>query len=113
MVLGEAVLGGAVLGGAERCWVVLGEAVLGGRCWTHRVEVGYSLDLLVVVGAGQLGQALGVELPAVREELGPVLLGQLCAERVDGDDEGPTVRLELEAERTREDLYTYSHTHTH
>ena len=79
----------------------------GAGAWTHRVEVGYSFDLLVVVSPGQLGQALRVQLATVRKELGPVLLGQLCAERVDGDDEGPAVRLKLEAKWTREDMYTY------
>ena len=43
----------------------------------------------------------------MRKELGPVLLGQLCAERVDGDDEGPAVRLKLEARYKREDKYKY------
>lgn len=65
---------------------------------THGVEVGHGLDLLVVVRPGQLSKAFWVKLAAVREEFGPVLLGQLRAERVDGDDEGSPVGLELRAE---------------
>ena len=62
---------------------------------TYRVEISDGLDLLVVVGTGQLRKAFWVKLAAVGEELGAVLLGQLGAERVDGDDEGPPVGLEL------------------
>ena len=62
---------------------------------THRVVVGHVLDLLIVVGSSQLGQALRVEPSTVREELGTVLLGQLCAEGVNGDDEGAAVCFKL------------------
>jgi hypothetical protein len=34
----------------------------------------------------------------VREELGTVLLGQLCAERVDGDDESAAVCFKLQGQ---------------
>lgn len=44
---------------------------------THRVVVSNILDLFVVICSGQLSQALRVELATVREQLCPVLLGQL------------------------------------
>jgi len=78
---------------------------------THRVEVRYSFDLLIVVSTGQLGQALWVQFATVREELSPILLGQLCAERVDGDDEGPAVCLKLERE-THRHIETQTHRDT-
>lgn len=64
--------------------------------WTYRVEIGDGLDLLVVIRPGQLSKAFWVKLAAVWEQLGAVLLGQLRAERVDGDDEGSPVSLELQ-----------------
>ena len=64
--------------------------------WTYRIEISDGLDLLVVICPGQLSKAFWVKLAAVGEELGAVLLGQLCAERVDSDDEGPPVGLELQ-----------------
>lgn len=64
--------------------------------WTHRIVISDRLDLLVVVGSGQLCQAFWVKLAAVREELGSVFFGQLCAEGVDGDDESPPVSLKLQ-----------------
>lgn len=47
--------------------------------WTYRIEICNGLDLLVVVCPGQLSKAFWVELAAVGEELGAVLLGQLSA----------------------------------
>ncbi len=64
--------------------------------WTYRIEISDGLDLLVVICPGQLSKAFWVKLAAVGEQLGAVLLGQLCAERVDGDDEGSPVSLELQ-----------------
>lgn len=64
--------------------------------WTYGIEIGDGLDLLVVVCPGQLSEAFWVKLAAVGEELGAVLLGQFCAEGVDGDDEGSPVGLELQ-----------------
>jgi hypothetical protein len=52
--------------------------------------------LIVVVGAGERLQPVRKELPARRVQLLAVVLGQLGAERVDGDDEGAPVSLELE-----------------
>lgn len=66
---------------------------------THGVVVSNVFDLFVVICSGQLSQPLGVELAAVREQLRPVLLGQLRAERVDGDNEGPAVSFELREKR--------------
>lgn len=60
--------------------------------------------MLVVVCPGELSQALGVEFAAVGEELGAILLGQLGAKRIDGDDEGSAIRFELEGKRTRSPL---------
>lgn len=65
-------------------------------CGTYRVEIGDGLDLLVVIRPGQLSKAFWVKLATVWEQLGAVLLGQLRAERVDGDDEGSSVSLELQ-----------------
>jgi hypothetical protein len=62
---------------------------------THRVVISHVLDLLIVISPSQLSQTLRVEASAVRKELGTVLLGQLCAERVDGDDEGAAVCFKL------------------
>lgn len=66
---------------------------------THRVVVSNIFDLFVVICSGQLSQPLGVELAAVREQLRPVLLGQLSAKRVDGDNEGPPVSFKLREKR--------------
>lgn len=55
-----------------------------------------SLHLLVVVGASQGGQSIGEHLAAARVQLLTVVLGQLSAERVDGDDDGSTVSFEGE-----------------
>ena len=63
--------------------------------WTYGIEISNGLDLLVVVSTGQLSKAFWVKLATVGEELGTVLLGQLGSERVDGDDEGSPVGLEL------------------
>lgn len=52
--------------------------------------------MFVVICSGQLRQALRVELATVREQLCPVLLGELRAKGVDGDDEGPPVGFELQ-----------------
>ena len=67
---------------------------------THRVVVGHVLDLLIVISSSQLGQALRVEPSTVWEELGTVLLGQLCAEGVNGDDEGAAVCFKLWGQST-------------
>lgn len=52
--------------------------------------------MLVIVGAGQLSEAFRVEFSTVGEQLGPVLFGQFSAKRIDGDDEGSPVCLELQ-----------------
>ena len=52
-------------------------------------------DLVVVVSSGQGLQPVGVELAAGWVQLLAVVFGQLGAERVDGDDEGPAVSLKL------------------
>lgn len=67
---------------------------------TYRVIVGHVLDLLIVISPSQLGQALWVQPPTVWKELGTVLLGELCAEGVDGDDEGSSVSFKLWARCT-------------
>lgn len=63
--------------------------------WTYRVEISHGLDLLIVICPGQLSKAFWVKLATMGEEFSTVLLGQLCAKRVDGDDEGSPVRLKL------------------
>lgn len=64
--------------------------------WTYRIEISDSLYLLIVICTGQLRKAFWVKLATVGEELGTVLFGQLSAKRVDGDDEGSPVGLELQ-----------------
>lgn len=68
---------------------------------THRVEISHGLHLLIVVCTRQLCKAFWVKLAAVGEELGPVLFGQLRPKRVDGDDEGSPVCLELTHKEVR------------
>lgn len=63
--------------------------------FVFRVVISYILDLFIVISPSQLSQALRVESATVWKELGTVLLGQLCAERVDGDDEGAAVCFKL------------------
>lgn len=63
---------------------------------SYRVVIGHGFDLLVVICPSELSQALRVEFAAVGEELGAVLLGQLGAKGIDGDDEGSAIRFELE-----------------
>lgn len=82
------------------CWV------LGVPTWppnliswdTHRVVISYILDLFIVISPSKLSQALRVESATVWEELGTVLLGQLCAERVDGDNESTAVGFKLQGQ---------------
>lgn len=62
---------------------------------THRVVVSHVLDLLIVISPSQLGQTFWVQPPAVWKELGTVLLRELCAEGIDGDDEGSSVGFKL------------------
>lgn len=66
--------------------------------FVFRVVISYILDLFIVISPRQLSQALRVEPATVREELGTVLLGQLCAERVDGDDESAAVCFKLQGQ---------------
>lgn len=66
------------------------------RQGTYRVVISYVLDLFIVISPSQLSQALRVESATVWKQLGTVLLGQLCAERVDGDDEGSAVCFKLQ-----------------
>ena len=52
--------------------------------------------MLIVICAGEGLEAVGIELAARGVQLLPVVLGQLRPERVDGDDEGAAVGLELQ-----------------
>lgn len=72
-----------------------------GHFWTYRVKISYSLDLLIVIGTGQLSKAFWVKLATVGKEFGTVLFGQLCAKWVDGDDEGSPVSFKLQIQRRR------------
>lgn len=63
--------------------------------YTYRVKIGNSFDLLVVICSSQLRQAFRVKFATVREELCTVLLGQFCAEGVDGNDKGSPVSFKL------------------
>ena len=51
--------------------------------------------MIVVVSPGEGLETIGVEFSAGRVQLLAVVLRQLRAERVDRDDEGPTIGLEL------------------
>ncbi|TNN34099.1 hypothetical protein EYF80_055739 [Liparis tanakae] len=62
----------------------------------------YNIVGFEFVGPRQLSKAFWVKLAAVGEQLGAVLLGQLGAEGVDGDDEGSPVGLELQRGRERQ-----------
>lgn len=66
-----------------------------------RIILGHGLHLLVVVGTSQGSQAIGVHLAAVGIQLGTVVLGQLGAEGVDGDDDCTTIGLELQGKEFR------------
>lgn len=59
------------------------------------IVLGHRLHLLVVVGPGQRRQTVRIHFTATRIQLGPVVLRQLRAERVDRDDDGTTIGLEL------------------
>jgi len=87
LVLEELVLQRLVAG------IVAGSVEQGG---VLRVILGHGLHLLVVVSPSQSGQAVGVHLAAVGIQLGTVVLGQLGAERVDGDDDRTTIGLKLQ-----------------
>jgi hypothetical protein len=52
-------------------------------------------DLVVVVSPGKGLESIWVKFSAGRVQLLTVVLGQLRAERVDRDDEGPAIGLEL------------------
>ena len=76
---------------------------------THGVEVGDLADLVVVLGLGQHGEPVGVEVAALGVQLLAVLLAQLRAERVDRDDERSPVSLKLNANRRKEMFYFMTH----
>ena len=62
---------------------------------THRVGLGHLSDLLVVLTLGQLMETIGVELPAGRVQLLPVIGSQLRSKGVDSYDEGPAISFKL------------------
>ena len=57
---------------------------------------GKNIYLVIVVSSGQGFQTIRCQLAARGVELLSVVLGELGAEAVDGDDEGSPVRLETE-----------------
>ena len=63
---------------------------------TYRIIFGDTPNLVVVVGSGQSFQSIRVKLPASRVQLLAIILGQLGPERVNRDDEGTTIGLELD-----------------
>lgn len=62
---------------------------------TYGVVFGNVSDLFVVVGSCQCGQTVRMEPATSWVELDSVILGQLGAKRVDGDDQGTTVSFKL------------------
>ena len=62
---------------------------------TYRVILSNRSDLIVVIGSAEGGQTVRVQASACRVQLIPVVLGQLCVKRVDGDDKRSPVRLKL------------------
>ena len=66
------------------------------------VVLRHHLHLVVLLGLGQLIQAVRVELAAARVQLGALVRGQLDAERVDCDHECASVRFELQINKKRD-----------
>jgi len=62
---------------------------------THAVVAGNCADLFIVLGLGQRYLSVRVEAAKLRTQLEFLLQRQVRSNRVDGDHEGPTVRLEL------------------
>lgn len=62
---------------------------------THRVVVGHGFDLLVVLGFGQEPQPFRGKFTTRRIEGAAIGSAQVSTKGVDGDDKGPSVRLEL------------------
>ena len=61
----------------------------------YPVVFGDAPDLIVIVSPGEGLESIGVKFSAGRVQLLAVVLRQLRAERVDRDDEGPAIGLEL------------------
>lgn len=59
------------------------------------VAISYIPDLFTVISVRQLSQVLRVELATVWKGIEMVLFEQLCAKRVDGNDEGVAVCFKL------------------
>lgn len=66
-----------------------------------RVILGDGLDLVVVFGSRQRRQPVGIQFAAARVQLCTVILAQLRAERVDGDDYRATICFKLNKKRAR------------
>ena len=66
-----------------------------GEAQTHRIAVGHSLDLVVVLALCQPAQTLWEQLATRRVELLPIVHRQFSTERVDGDDKRSPVSLKL------------------
>lgn len=62
---------------------------------TDRVALGHGFNLLVVFGLGQQPQPVGGKFTTRGIEGAAIGSAQVSAEGVDGDNEGPSVRLEL------------------
>ena len=52
-------------------------------------------DLIIIICPSKSFESIGVKFSTSRVQLLPVILGQLSAERVDGDDEGSAVGFKL------------------
>ena len=63
---------------------------------THRVNVGNSLDLVVVLALGQLSKTFRMQSATCWVELFPIVHSQLCPKGVDGNNESTPVCLKLQ-----------------
>jgi len=61
----------------------------------YRVAFRYPLHCLIIIRSRKFDEAIRIKLASPRIQLRPVFLGQFRPERVDGDDDGASVGLEL------------------
>ena len=62
----------------------------------HRIELGHLLHVLSIICSSKSRQTIRIQLATLRVELLAVLIGELCAKAVQGDDEGSAVSLKLD-----------------
>jgi len=60
------------------------------------VVFGNGANLFVIVSASQCGKTVGIEAAARRVKFDTIILREFGAERIDSDDQGPAIGLELQ-----------------